>query len=92
MAAGVEPRVTASANKIVADRHGLTHWDRVRQQYVKPPTQEESSGPVSEVEDTDTGGSSEETVKTADKGSGGSDEGSRAKPAPAVTSLDDLLK
>jgi hypothetical protein len=37
MAAGIEPRITASANEVVAKRHGLTHWDRDRQQYVRPP-------------------------------------------------------
>ena len=36
MAAGIEPRVTASANPVVAKRHGLTKWDRQRGQYVAP--------------------------------------------------------
>jgi len=41
MVAGVEPRVTASANPIVAKRHGLTKWDRARGQYVAPDPQME---------------------------------------------------
>lgn len=40
MPAGVEPRVTASANPVVAKRHGLTKWDRQRGQYVAPDPEE----------------------------------------------------
>lgn len=36
MAAGTEPTIRASANPVVAKRHGLTKWDRARGQYVAP--------------------------------------------------------
>lgn len=32
-----EPRITASSHPEVAKRHGLTHWDRDRGQWVRPP-------------------------------------------------------
>jgi hypothetical protein len=44
-----EPRITASSNPTVAKRHGLTHWDRDRGQWVRPPEPE----PEAEVEADD---------------------------------------
>lgn len=49
MAAGVEPRVRASSNPVVAKRHGLTKWDRQRGQYVAPDPEETTSNEAEET-------------------------------------------
>jgi len=56
MVAGVEPRITASANPTVARRHGLTKWDRARGQYVAPDPVQDLTGTDADPEsyvDTD---------------------------------------
>lgn len=53
-----EPRITATNNPMLAERHGLTHWDRARGQWVRPPEPapeaEPAAEPEAEVDDYDT--------------------------------------
>lgn len=47
----LNPRVTASANPVVAKRHGLTKWDRNRGQYVAPEP-EDTTNDLEEAEES----------------------------------------